>query len=147
MAIVFDIANFRLLFPVFSNSLTYPDVTLQASFDFAGLYINNTDSSSLCCGGMSLAELTQVLNLMTAHLLAINAQAMQSGVGASGGGLLTGATIDKVSVTFAAPPSATQWEWWLNKTPYGAQIATLLAMMTVGGCSYGGDPAYNAFRR
>jgi hypothetical protein len=61
--------------------------------------------------------------LMVAHLLQLAAN------GAAGNGSigqLSGASIDKVSVSFAMPPATDAWSYWLNGTPFGQQFAALM---------------------
>jgi hypothetical protein len=139
--VYFNSAIFRAMFPVFKDTSKLPDSYLQLQWDLATSFITN-NTWTACYAGMNAAQQVNSLNLMTAHLVALN-QAIAAGQPA---GLVTGATIDKVSVTLEPPPGENQWQWWLNQTPYGQQLLALLQVMSAGGYSYfAGAPAN--FRR
>lgn len=139
--VTFDPATFRVLFPQFANETAFPTVKLQADFDLATAYIS-PDSY----GDMPLAARTQALNLMTAHLLALGVIIAQNGYQGQVG-VVTAATVDHVQITLAPPPVKSQWRWWLNATPYGAQLLGLLEMRSAGGFFVGGLPERDAFRK
>ena len=140
--VTFDPTLFRLLYPQFANSTTFPDVLLSARFDMAGAYVSPVD---YC--GMTMAVRTQALGLMTAHLMAIGVLIAQNNYQGQVG-VVIGAQVDHVQITLAAPPTGTsQWRWWLNTTPYGAQLLALLEGQAVGGFFVGGLPETAAFRR
>lgn len=126
--IIFNPTAFRALFPAFADPTKYPDATMLAYADQASAYISD-QTGGCCCSGMSLKQQTLALNQMTAHLLFL------SGIVAGGEtpGVLTGATIDKVSVQFEAPPSSNNWKFWLNQSPYGQALLALLLLAGVGG--------------
>jgi len=84
----------------------------------------------------------QMLILMVAHLLALGIKERDGGVA----GQVTGATVDKVSVSIAPPPSRDMWSYWLGLTPYGMQLMALLKVCTAGGLYVGGLPERAAFR-
>lgn len=140
--ITFNAAAFRIAFPAFADPTAYPDNVLQVYWNTASLYISN-QSYGCFCGFMSTDQRTQALNAMTAHLIAISAQIAAGDTP----GIVTAATIDKVSVTIAEPPSNNTWQYWLNSTPYGQQVLALLQVAGVGGGYYGGSPEAWAFRR
>lgn len=124
----FVLATFRALYPQFD---TVADATVLAQSLQADCYIGSTCSDA--CG----------LYLMVAHLLQLAA----NGAAGTPGGQITSASIDKVSVTVAAAPGATNsYIYWLNSTPYGQQLAALLARCSVGGAHVGGLPERAAFR-
>jgi len=140
--VTFDPTLFRLLYPQFANATTYPDVLLSARFDIATGYVSPDNY-----GCMSMPVRTQALGLMTAHLMAIGVLIAQNNYQGQVG-VVTGATVDGVSITLAAPPTGTsQWRWWLNTTPYGAELLALLDVQAVGGFAVGGLPETAAFRR
>lgn len=141
--IYFNAAVFRATAPAFSNTFTYPDARIQAQWDLATAYLSNNTVIG-CYNGMPLGQQTSALNLMTAHLMALNA-AIAAGQPT---GVLTGATIDKVSVQLQPPPDENQWQWWLNQTPYGQQLLALLQVASAGGRFFtSGLPVVPAFRR
>lgn len=124
----FDEPAFRTLYPVFTDPTCYSSVALQAYWDTATAYIS--DRTGGCYwGGMKPSQQKLALNLMTAHLLYL------SDLVASGDtpGILTGATIDKISVTLQPPPETNNWQYWLNQSPYGQQLLALLQVASVGG--------------
>ena len=136
---VIDIASFRILFPQFAGEVAYPDATLTAFFGSATVYFGEYDNYALYGQGLQTA-----LNLMTAHLLAIGTGAA---AGTGGGGVVTGSTIDKVSVTLMAPPARSGWQFWLAGSPYGLQLWALLKIKSAGGFHVGGLPERDGFRR
>lgn len=121
-------ATFRALFTSYANAIAYPEAMVQLFWDNATAYISNR-SGGCYCGGLSLAQQTLALNQMTAHLLYLN------GIIATNNtpGIVTGATIDKVTITLEPPPQTNQWQWWLNQSPYGQQLLALLQVASVGG--------------
>jgi len=136
-------AYFRALFPAFNSTVLYPLLTISAQWDMASGYITD-NTFTACVAGMTPKQQVGALNLMTAHLLYLN------NLAASGqpSGVVTGATIDKVSVTLQPPPEPNQWQWWLNQSPYGAQLLALLQVAAAGGRYYtAGVPVVPAFRR
>jgi hypothetical protein len=133
MAVEFDIAAFRAAFPAFASEVLYPDATIQAAADQAACLL-----SSNGCGCETLQ-----LQLMVAHLLTLGARE-QAGSGATGP--VVSATIDKVSVTLAAPPGKDPFTFWLYLTPYGSQLAAMLSRCAAGGLYIGGAPERAAFR-
>lgn len=136
---VIDLASFRILFPQFAVPVAYPDAVLTAFFGSATAYLGEYDNYALSGQGLQTG-----LNLMTAHLLAIGTGAA---AGTGGSGVVTGSTIDKVSVTLMAPPARTAWAFWLSGSPYGAQLWALLSMRSAGGFFIGGSPEREGFRR
>ncbi len=136
---VIDPAAFRVLFPQFANVTAYPDATLMLFFGSATAFLGEYDNYALSGQGLQTA-----LDLMTAHLLAIGTGAA---AGTGGSGVVTGSTIDKVSVTLMAPPARSAWAFWLSGSPYGAQLWALLSMRSAGGFYIGGSPERAAFRR
>lgn len=122
--ITFDIAAFRAAFPQFTSDTTFPDATLQGYWDVAIVYISDVNY-----GYLSGASRERALNLLTAHLAALGVLIAAGQVP----GLVSGSTVDKISVTLTPPPVKTQFEWWLSLTPYGQQLAALLSTWAVGG--------------
>lgn len=120
-------AAFRALFPVYANATTYPESTIQGYWNSAILYISNQYSGWPF--GFTLAQQTQAINLMTAHLLYLSTLIAAGGTPT----LVTGATVDKVNVSLEPPPLKNQWQWWLSTSPYGAQLLALLQVIGVGG--------------
>lgn len=133
-----DIAQFRAIFPAFANDVLFPNVRIQANWDLATAFIPAYDGVLLNGPGLQAA-----LNFMTAHLLASSVllAAGQTSV------VVTGATIDKVSVSMAPPPTKSGWQWWLATTPYGVQLWALLSLRSAGGYYIGGMPERYGFRR
>src|ERR1700759_2316421 len=108
--ISFNEEAFRALFPAYGTTTPQTSaLILQAYWDTATAYVSNR-TGGCYTGGMSLAQQTLALNQMTAHLLCL------AGLIATGNtpGVLTGATIDKISVTLEPPPAPNQWQYWLQ---------------------------------
>lgn len=128
---VFDLSAFRTAYPVFDS---VPDATVQAAA-----------TSALCLIGQDGCDCdVQQWQLMVAHLLYIQGQVA---TGNGNAGAVTSATIDKVSVGFAAPPFGTSaYKFWLFKSPYGGQLLAMLDRCSKGGVYVGGLPERSAFR-
>lgn len=136
----FNVAEFRAQYPQFAN--TPPtDATLQSYFDQAGSYVTNSNYGWLNGINRALA-----LNLLTAHIAALMAAIAANGAAGGQSGVVTGATIDDVSVTLEAPPTKNGWQYWLAQTPYGQQLWALLTMQSAGGFFIGGAPTRSGFR-
>ena len=135
--ITFDYALFQAQIPAYSNSMTYPEATVQAYWNNAINYVSPVGN----CGSVTCDKRKYAINLMTAHLIYI------AGLIAAGQvpGLMQAATIDKVSVTLTPPPLKNQWQWWLMLSPYGQQLYALLQVNSVGGYYIGGSPVLSGF--
>lgn len=136
--ISFNVAAFRAAFPAFANATTYPDPTLTGYWNAATCYI-----SPVVYGRLQETCRGRALDLMTAHLAAL-ADLIAAG---EQPGIITSATIDKISVAMEAPPSDNQWQYWLNLTPYGQQLLALLQVKSSGGFYIGGVAERSGFRR
>lgn len=138
----FNLIQFREMFPVFSNTFTYPDALIVAMSENATSYVSN-QTGGCFVGKMKPAQQVLALNLMTAHLSylmgLVNTQQSP--------GIVQAATIDKVSVTLVPPPEKNQWQWWLNQSPFGQQLLALLQVAAAAGYFIpGGLPARAGFR-
>lgn len=123
--IVFDVAAFRVAFPQFANATAYPDVTLQGYWDVAVLYV----SDEADYGRLTGAARARAIDLLTAHLAALSALIAAGRTP----GIVQASTIDKVSVTLVPPPIKSDFDFWLQQTPYGLQLLALLGVHSVGG--------------
>lgn len=139
--ITLDPAAFRALFPQFADPAKFPDAALSIQFGAATGYV-----SADTYGDMTMPVRTNALYLMTAHLLALGVIIAQNNYSGQVG-VVTGAVVDHVQITLAPPPVRNQWRWWLNATPYGAQLVGLLEAQAVGGFFVGGLPERAAFRK
>ena len=139
--IQFNVTNFRAMFQAFSDAGAYPDATLTLYWGNAAAYI--TDCPQYSRDGLNLSQQTLALNLMTAHI----AQLMTLANAGQITGNLTGATIDKVNVQLQPPPAPNEWQFWLNQTPYGQQLLSLLEVAGAGGFFAGGYPTTFTLRR
>jgi len=124
-SINYNDAGFRALFAPYASPITYPANTIQTFWNSAILYINNRYGGRFT--GMSVAQQTQAINLMTAHLLYLS-DLIAAGEVPS---IITGATIDKITVSIEPPPVKNQWQYWLQTTPYGQQLLALLQIIGV----------------
>lgn len=136
--ITFDIAAFRAQFTAFADSSIFSNGLLNTNWDLACCFISPENY-----GFLNGHCREQAIMLLTAHITQIGVY-INSGRNPA---LLTGATIDKVSVTATPPPASDQLAWWFNLTGYGQQAWALLSMNAVGGAYYGGAPVMSAFRK
>ena len=139
--ITLDPAAFRALFPQFADPVKWPDAALSIQFGAATGYV-----SADTYGDMPVAARTNALYLMTAHLLALGVIIAQNNYSGQVG-VVQGAVVDHVQITLTPPPVKSQWQWWLNTTPYGAQLLGLLDAQAAGGFFVGGLPERAAFRK
>lgn len=139
--IIFDPAIFRSLFPAFSCTSAYPNTMLDMFWDSATNFISN--KQYFFSGGLRPAQQRYALNLMTAHLVYLNAQISKG----ENTGLMQGATIDKISVTLTPPPDLDKFSYWLNQSPYGQQLLAMLDLASTGGFYFGGYPVVGSVRR
>ena len=139
--ITLDPAAFRALFPQFADPVKWPDAALSIQFGAATGYV-----SADTYGDMTVAARTNALYLMTAHLLALGVIIAQNNYSGQVG-VVQGAVVDHVQITLTPPPVKSQWQWWLNTTPYGAQLLGLLDAQAAGGFFVGGLPERAAFRK
>ena len=103
-----DVAEFRLMFPAFADTEKWPDVMIRVQFDAACDYVSPYPGRRF--GKRSRKRL---LYLMTAHLLHLNSAQAESGQPGQGG-MVSSATVDKISVTLATPQVKSQWQWWMG---------------------------------
>ena len=128
----FPLSDFRLLYPAFAS--VTDGVVLAVSVQ-AECFIAPT-----ACGCTDQAWM-----LATAHMLALRNAAAS---GNTQPGLLTGATVGGVSVSYQAPATGTSaYRFWLAGSPYGIELMALLKGGSVGGVLVGGYPERAAFRR
>lgn len=139
--ITLDPAAFRALFPQFADATKWPDAALSIQFGAATGYV-----SADTYGDIPVAARTNALYLMTAHLLALGVIIAQNNYSGQVG-VVQGAVVDHVQITLTPPPVKSQWQWWLNTTPYGAQLLGLLEAQAAGGFFVGGLPERAAFRK
>lgn len=126
--IVLDATTFKEDFPEFDS---VSDSVVNSFIEQAICYVSNVNYGRLKDNCRKLA-----IELMTAHLLTLN-QRIQSGLTSQG--QLQNASIDGVSVSMVAPNNKTQFEYWINQTPYGQRYYALLASLSAGGLFFGGS--------
>lgn len=121
---IFNVTQFRTMYPAFSNATTFPDETLQMYWDQVGGIIANTTYGFLPQQSGPMA-----LYLLTAHLADIGNMILSGQTPT----VTTAAGIDKISVTLLPPPAKDFFQFWLSSTPYGVQLLALLDAASVGG--------------
>lgn len=126
----FPLATFRILYPQFDS---VDDDVVLAVADKAACYINMYCSDCNDQGWM----------LLVAHMLFLRA-AIDGGTATPGP--VASATIGSVSVSYQAAPTGDSWLFWLNQTPFGQELAALLAACFSGAMYVGGSPERSAFR-
>lgn len=133
-----DLAGFRAAFPAFADPVAWPDEMLARVNGEAQCYISPCPGTRLRGDCLSLA-----IGYLTAHLLKLE-EAVNTG---SGSGLVSSASVDKVSISLTPPPVKNEFKWWLALTLYGQKLAALLKVK--GGIIYVGGlpPERSAFRK
>jgi hypothetical protein len=109
--VVFDVDAFRLRYPEFA---AVTDAQLQAAFDDAGLYLDNTDASPV----PAPTPRTQLLYMLTAHITALTYGANGAGA-APFVGRVSSVTEGSVSISADMSGWGAGSAWYLQ-TPYGA---------------------------
>lgn len=108
----FNWAEWSVLYPeLIEKGATQPLATAQ--FAVAGLYLDNTDCSPVA----DVTMRRMLLNMVTAHLVAMSPAAGGSGLV----GRVSGASQGSVSVQTQWSASSGTETWWLQ-TPYGANF-------------------------
>lgn len=111
----------------------FPEFTTAENID---LFINRAVMYFSPCMEVCRNKYQYIIFLMTAHLLTLQDNINS---GDSAGGLQTGASIDKVSVTVAPPPFSDGFEYYLNQTTYGQQLLALLNLLIATPQYFGGS--------
>lgn len=139
MKIAFNASRFRAAIPAFANETLYTSSMLQMKW-VAATCIVSDDSDDFI---LDNRQRECVLDLLVAHLLEIDSMIAigQNVVN------IQGATVDKVSVTATPPAAASGLQLWLQSTPHGQLVRTILQSATSGGFYIGGSTEKRSFRR
>lgn len=137
----FDYGSFIIQFPGLS---TVPESTLSMYWTIGNAYVSNSTNNRLYYWNNG-ANLQLALNLICAHLVQQNTITLQGQTPY----VLSGATIDKITVNLKPPPdNENEWQWFLNTTVYGQQLLALLKAHSVGGFYITTSPnERNSFRK
>ena len=130
MSIAVTYNDFIADFPEFDS--ISPSIVNQFIIQ-AKCYISDEDYGILRGEARKLA-----IELMVAHLITINERITDEKQTQSG--VVSAASIQNVSVTLVPPPSANQYEYWLNLTTYGTRLWALLNAHTACGFYVAGSP-------
>lgn len=141
--------GFREKFPEFykvAGNVEPPEPVVNMWLEVATFYIDPCDYSCRMLTGKSLQY---AIYLMAAHLysLFLQRQSETENPGDAQGGWIQSASVGDVSVTKASLPAKDTWDWWLQQTPYGQALLSLLSIASVGGISVGGLPEREGFRK
>lgn len=134
--ILFDVYNFREQFPNQFQNVTTEIIRIY--WDTATCYV-----SCDTAGSMSVDCRTRVINLVAAHLITLAAQATSG----AQSGFLESSNIDNITISVKSFESKSDFQWFLNQTPYGIQAFALLSSQSVGGAYSGGFNELGSFRR
>lgn len=117
----FNLSAFRTMFPEFKSK---DDAYIEMMAEQAECYINKC---SCKCNDL-------MLMLMTAHLIYIFNNTDSGSIN----GVLTNATIDKVSVGLKTLDTKDSWVFWLNQSSYGQSLLALIKFKAAGGFYFNG---------
>lgn len=120
-----DISAFREMFPIFTDP-PYTDGMIQAAWSVVICAMDDADNCALCGDCLQTA-----LYLLLAHVTWLLFG--PTGLKPAPVGIKTAATIDKVQVTYTAPPYKSGWQFWLSQTQWGLSLWALLQAMATGG--------------
>lgn len=127
-----DVETFRAKYPAFADPAKYPDAVLQNDLEQAQCFI----SIEPCAFDGSVCRLNLVY-MLAAHIQALADTAAQNGGNTPG--FTASASVGSVSVSLTPPPVKNQFDYWLSLTPYGQQLAALLALNSGVGVYFGGE--------
>lgn len=125
------IEGFYAQFPQF-NTTEYETICPQC------LQRSQTYISIVNAGVLRDDKRVYAIYLLTAHLSQLTYQLIKR-QSSGGAGMVAGATVDGVTVNFVQIPHLSQWDYWLNLTPYGAELNFLLESLTAVPKYYGGS--------
>lgn len=125
----FPLDKFKIMYPMFADM---GDELIQFVAEDALCYMND-------CGGKCTDQLWM---LLVAHMLHLRKQAGAGGLVGS----VASATIDKVSVSFNAPPVTSDASYWFSLSPFGQQFLALRGRCSSPVMYIGGSPERSAFR-
>ena len=129
--------TFREQFEAYSDEDDYPDSTLTTQYSIGKIYLQ--DNNCL----LSSDAMSYILDLMLAHLLYIKDLSDQG----NRAGVVTSVSEGDVSASLAEPPISDNWSYWLNSSPYGIQILTMLEIALASGLYIGGSTERRGFRK
>lgn len=138
MSIELDIEAFRLEFYEFDDREKYTDGEIDLRFKTAKIYISDEVDFTVD----SVAQQTELLYLMTAHLLRILEQTSRGGDNR----ITQSTSVGSVSISLTPPPAKNQYSWWLSTTPYGQRLLALKSQLSAGGFYLGGSNVSSGFR-
>lgn len=123
-----DVTTFRSTFPAFANETAFPDDQVTFWLGIAAKAVNAERWGDLTDFGLSL---------FTAHNLALEAKSNKAaavgGAPGAGTGVMTGKTVDKVSVTYDASVATEEGAGNWNATDYGVRYWRFSQLMGAGG--------------
>ena len=122
---------FYKMFPQFFVE-TYNDICPQC-LRRATAYISTVNHGLLCN-----EKRCNAIYLFAAHLSQLTYQNRQN-QSSGGAGMVASASVDGVSVNYVQIPNMSQWDYWLNLTPYGAELLFLLNTLTAVPTYHGGS--------
>ena len=132
MAIVqLNISDFRTFYPIFADSVEYPDNVITYAFNLAETYIDNTESSPIPYDPSKNILLRQrVLYMATCHLLQLNSQSPQQT------GAVTSASQGSVSVGYSPLTGNSFASQFWSQNRCGQQGWMMLSPYRLGGRFY-----------
>lgn len=116
--IVISVEEFKEYFPAFKD---YSDSSIEMSINESACYISNKYS-----GNVSLECRGFMIELMTAHLLALSENSNGDVTGGAVAGQVVSAKIEQVTVSVALPKNSNPFQYFLNQTIYGQRLLALI---------------------
>ncbi len=135
----YDDTLFRQQLPAFADVTKFPESLLSTFWTIGTNYISAENYGYLADDARQYG-----LNLMCAHQVTLNNLILAGKTPR----ITKSAGIDKVTATLDPPPTnSSSWRWWLNTTPYGQALLSLLSVKMSGGIFIGGSNESQGFRR
>ncbi len=122
-----DKAQFRLDFPEFANTATYPDSSLDFWAGVAEIQVVKNVWKTMYATGVKL---------YVAHEITLAAQnvraASKGGAPGQSGGIANSKTVGSASIGFDSNTSTEKDAGWWNRTTYGMQFYRLMRLYGAG---------------
>jgi len=136
--VVITVQEFREGFPEYSDTVKYKDVYIERHIATAEIFISDKNYI------IRPAVRKLAIEYMTAHLIYLeNLDANGNFVGwneSATSGAVTSSHIGDVSVSLQPPVATKEWELWLEATPYGKMLLSLLELQVPKHLYFPGKP-------
>ena len=136
--VVITVAEFRAAFPEFSDTTKYSNIYIERHIDTAMVFISDTNFL------IKPKVRKLVIEYMAAHLISLETLDANGNFvnwsDSATSGAVTSSHIGDVSVSLQPPIATEEWELWLESTPYGKMLLSLLELQAPKAIYFRGRP-------